>query len=157
MEVRARWKESKDGKGGRRPKINNFTFCGHSSIVGPTEYKWSSEELLHFMWGCSMFPPSIMPAHFQVKFKGKVANNWVTITISCSTWVFLEVSHWPYLTYEAMVQGREAAKNTGHTHTHTHTHTLTHSLTSALRRYGEEKSSLLGKLYLDIKPQPQGP
>lgn len=39
MEARARWKESNDGKGRRRSKINNFTFCGHSSIVGPTEYK----------------------------------------------------------------------------------------------------------------------
>lgn len=55
--------------------MNHLTLCGHQPIVGATDYTWSLDKASRFIRGCSLFPPRILPGHFQSKFKGKEANN----------------------------------------------------------------------------------
>ena len=73
----------------------------------------------------------------------------------------LEVSHsstqllWPYLTYEAIVQGREEEK-----HRRTPPPTLpqhTHAVLCSEKACEGEKTSSVPNLYLHVKPQPPGP
>lgn len=130
-------------------------------------------KLLHFICGCSLFPLLTLPGHFHSKFKGKVANNWVTITISCSTWVFLGgfpfkhstsltlLNLWGHGPKEQKLKKKNknktqktktTKKKTPHGR-HAHTHIHTYCTQSSGKIWNEECLLFSGKFYTDIKSQ----
>lgn len=111
-------------------------------------------QLLGYMWGCGVFPASSRLDAFNSNSKGRRPTTESLLSFPAAPGFSLEVSHsstqllWPYLTYKATVQGREAAK------THTHTH-IAHTLSLCPESIAEMNKSLLftDKFYLDINPQ----
>lgn len=148
--TRTGWKESKEGKGGRRPQINNFTLCGHQLRVGPIDYKWW--QLLHFLWGCSMFFPESCQDTFNSNSKGRWPTTESPLPLPVAPEFSLEgpFKHSTSLTLlnlwshgPRQRRGKTQARSTPHP-------PPTHTQCWALRRHVRGNKPSLSRIYLSM-------